>query len=177
MRLYPVLLSFISVLSLSTCLPAQQGREFRTLQQGTPVPVRLEETINSTHARLGERVALEVPVDVVLDGQIMIPAGSSALGTVAMVQRHGWTGHSWHEHAGRVEVNVDAVRLPGGQVVPLSMTQDAEIHSVTNIVSPKSDSRNLGARQTDERLAEGTVLHAYVRRDTIIVQQTASVSN
>ena len=182
MRVYQVVISLFTLPMTFLPLKAQQVRGYPTLQQGTAVALQLDETLDSAHARVGQRVAFEVAADVVVQNQVLIPAGAAALGTVALVSRHGLTGHSWHERAGRIDVNVDAVRLPSGQIVPLMITRDADVAANDDSVAPSMMPPSVSAsmvntRHQDLSIPEGTRLLAAVRRDTVIVQQTASVSD
>jgi hypothetical protein len=166
-------------LLLPAVAPAQTN-DFPKLLQGTPVMLVLDQTIDSAHSKMGQRVAFEVSGDVKIEDRVAIPAGSLALGTVTQATRRGWTGRG-----GRVSVNIDAVRLPGGQIVPLAATPDLEDNGngtvddaiATNLVAENMPSHRLIDHRKDTVIQIGTVVRAFVRRDTVIVQQTASVSN
>jgi hypothetical protein len=157
-----------------------QTTEYPTLLQGTPVMLLLDQTIDSGHSKMGQRVAFEVSRDVQLGDHIVIPAGALALGTVTQSSHPRLIGH-----AGRVSVNIDAVQLPGGQAVPLSISPDVEDEGqgtrddaiTASLVPPPVTPRLLSARRRDAVIPEGTEVRAFVRRDTVVVQQTASVSN
>ena len=181
--LSPVLLMLgTSLLTVSAL--AQKSPAFPTLAQGTPVILQLDETVNSATARVGQRVAFQVTGDVVLQGRVAIPAGSSALGTVAQVLRRGWAGNLGHGNS-RLDVNIDAVRLPSGQFVPLATSPDTQDNgrgtagdSIATSLEPSAVAPHLlSVHRKDVVIPEGTILRAYVRRDTVVVQQTASVSN
>lgn len=172
--------SSFAVVAVSFVASAAMGQtpSFPTLLQGTPVMLQLEQKIDGASARMGQRVAFEVSGDVKLGERVVIPVGSSALGTVTQVSRR------LLGHGGRVSVNIDAVRLPGGQVVPLSSSPDLEDNGsgtvddaiATNLVPAAAGER----RYTHHKpavIAEGTLVRAFVRRDTVIVRETASVSN
>ncbi len=173
-----------SILLFGLLLPAgaawSQTADFPKLLQGTPVMLLLDQTIDSAHSKMGQRVAFEVSGDVKLEDRVVIPAGSLALGTVTQATHRGWIGRG-----GRVSVNIDAVRLPGGQVVPLAATPDIEDNGngtvddaiATNLVAESTPSHRLVDHRKDTVIQQGTVVRAFVRRDTVIVQQTASVSN
>jgi hypothetical protein len=158
---------------------------FPTLLRGTPVTLQLDETLNSATARVGQRVAFEVTGDVVMNDRVVIPSGSSALGTVSQVLRHGWVPRLGKSAGSRLDVNIDTVRLPSGQIVPLSVTPDVEDNGhgttgdsiATSLVPSPATSHLLAAHRKDTLIPEGTLLRAFVRRDTVVVQQTASVSN
>jgi hypothetical protein len=157
-----------------------QAREYPTLLQGTPVMLLLDQTVNSEHSRMGQRVAFEVSRDVELGDRVVIPAGALALGTITQASRQHLLGHP-----GRVSVNIDAVRLPGGQVVPLSISPDVEDEGLgtrddaitASLLPPPVTPRLLSAHRRDAVIPEGTEVRAFVRRDTVVVEQTASVSN
>ncbi len=171
-----------SILPLSS--GAQQAAGFPTIQRGTLVTLQLDETINSSTARVGQRVAFEVTSDVLIQDRVAIPAGSAALGTVAQVLHRGWRGKITGGSS-RLDVNIDTVRLPSGQIIPLSVTPDAEDNGrgttadsiATSLEPSNATSHLLVAHRKDVLIPEGTILRAFVRRDTVVVQQTASVSN
>jgi hypothetical protein len=163
---------------------AQNSPAFPTLLQGTPVTLQLNETVNSATARMGQRVAFEVTSDVMSQDRVAIPAGCSALGTVVQVLHRGWTNKLGHGTS-RLDVKIDAVRLPSGQIVPLAVSPDVEDNgrgttsdSIATSLEPSPVTpRLLSVHRKDVLIPEGTILRAYVRRDTAVVQQTASVSN
>ncbi len=157
-----------------------QTRDYPMLLQGTPVMLLLDQTVDSEHSRMGQRVAFEVARDVQTGSRVLIPAGSLALGTVTQASRQKLLGH-----AGRVSVNIDAVRLPGGQVVPLSISPDIQDEGqgtrddviTASLVPPPVTPHFLAVHRRDEVIPQGTEVRAFVRSDTIVVEQTASVSN
>jgi hypothetical protein len=131
--------------------------------------LQLDQKLDSASARLGQRVAFEVSNDVTVKDQVLIPAGSLALGTVTQASHHG-LGH------GRVSVEIDSVRLPGGQAVLLSSTPDLE----DNGAGTRDDAIATSLHSSRHKFAvipQGTVVRAFIRRDTVVMQQTASVSN
>ena len=168
-----------SAQNLHTAAGVQTG-EYTTLLQGTPVMLLLDQTVNSAHSKMGQRVAFEVERDVQLGNKVVIPAGALAMGTVTQASHQRSLGH-----AGRISVNIDVVRLPSGQVVPLSISPDVEDNGrgtrddaiTASLVPPPVAPRLLSAHRRDAVIAEGTEMRAFVRRDTVVVEQTASVSN
>lgn len=157
-----------------------QTHDYPTLLQGTPVMLLLDQTVDSEHAKMGQRVAFEVARDVQTGNRVMIPAGSLALGTVTQASHQKLLGR-----AGRVSVNIDAVRLPGGQVVPLSISPDVEDEGrgtrddaiTASLVARPVTPHFLAVHRREEVIPQGTEVRAFVRRDTVVVEQTASVSN
>jgi hypothetical protein len=167
-------------ISLALGTACAQTQSFPTLLRGTPVMLQLDQTIDGSNSRMGQRVSFVVSGDVKIGEHVVIPAGSSALGTVVQASRRGW-----FEGTGRVSVNIDAVRLPSGQVVPLCTTPDLEDNGggtvddaiATSLQPPPVGGHLLLHRAKPAVIPEGTVVVAFIRRDTAIVQQTASVSN
>jgi hypothetical protein len=176
----PIRFSLLIAVCSSVGAAVAQAPAFPTLQQGTPVMLLLDQTIDSAHSKMGQRVAFEVSDDVTIANRVVIPSGSVALGTVTQASRRGWT-----MRAGKVSVNIDAVRLPGGQIVALCTTPDIENNGsgavddaiATSLVPPPVVPHLLSTHRKDAMIPEGTTVRAFVRRDTVIVQQTASVSN
>lgn len=76
---------------------------------GTKVPLSLLNSISTKNAIEGDRVYLETIFPVMVDGQIVIPVGSSVAGTVTTVKRAGRV-------KGRAElfVRFDSLILPNG---------------------------------------------------------------
>lgn len=73
------------------------------LRNGTPVPLRLLETLTTQgkNLRAGYRFRMETVEDVRVNGQVVIPAGSLAAGEITEVRNKGMWGKSG-KFAGRV---------------------------------------------------------------------------
>ena len=63
-----------------------------TIKAGTPVPIRLEETITSETATAGQSVRFSVTRNVEVDGVVVIEAGSRVDGEVTFSQHTGTLG-------------------------------------------------------------------------------------
>jgi hypothetical protein len=85
------------------------------IANGTPVKVRLTQTINSTHAHRGDRLQFEVIKDVTVGGLTVIRAGAEARGSVAKIHGRRLCGMG-----GQVIVKLDSVELVTGETVSLS---------------------------------------------------------
>ncbi len=107
------------------------------LENSTPVRLRLLHNLSSADASDHQTVDLEVLEAVKVGDMIVIPKGALASGTVTDVERRGRMGHG-----GRLELNVESVRLPDGEKVPLrgGQTEDAGDHigNTTNSVAATS---------------------------------------
>ena len=83
------------------------------LKKGTPVKLKILETISSETAKIGDLVNFEVAEDVKVDDSIVIPVGNKARGFVARAESRKLFG------AGALNVYVHSVVGPGGLLVPL----------------------------------------------------------
>ncbi len=87
------------------------------LRVGAPVPVVLSEalTTKGKNLKVGRRVALEVAQDVLLNGQVVIPARSPVEGVLTEVRNKGMWGKSGaiRLHINSVNINGVNIRLKG----------------------------------------------------------------
>src|SRR5580658_10378490 len=89
------------------------------LQDGTPVRLRLDRTVSSANAHVGETVDFEVTEPVIDRNYVVIPKGTVALGRVTKVETKRRFGR-----AGELELSIDSVRLPDGRTVLLRATPE-----------------------------------------------------
>jgi hypothetical protein len=89
------------------------------MKSGTPVELRLAETISSAHAHKGDRLEFEVVKDAVIRGFTLIRSGSRAKGTVVGVRGKRPLGIG-----GKVTFDLDSVELTSGRSVGLVMRRD-----------------------------------------------------
>jgi hypothetical protein len=92
-----------------------------TLQDGTAVKLRLAENLSSATAKAGQQVSFEVLEEVDVEGVPVVAKGAQALATVTMAEPKRSMGR-----AGKLDVNVDSVRLIDGEKAALSATQNAK---------------------------------------------------
>jgi hypothetical protein len=90
-----------------------------TLQDGTPVRLRLNRTVSSATAHEGETVDFEVTEPVINQNYVVVPKGSVALGRVTKVETKRRFGR-----AGALELSIDSVRLLDGRTIPLRATRE-----------------------------------------------------
>jgi hypothetical protein len=90
-----------------------------TLLDGTPVKIRLSETLSSESAKTGQQVAFEVVEEVDVQGVAVLPKGATALATVTTAEPKKRMGRG-----GKLDVNVDSARLIDGEKVQLRAVQD-----------------------------------------------------
>jgi hypothetical protein len=66
----------------ATPLPAVAPPPPHTLLDGTPIRLRLTQTISSANAKTGQDIPFDVIEEIKVDGTVVIPKGATALGTV-----------------------------------------------------------------------------------------------
>lgn len=102
-----------------TQAPAPAGETTRAplafgLEDGTPVKLRLQRTISSGDAHVDDRVDFDVIDEIKVKDLVVIPKGSVAWGTVTEAQPKRRMARG-----GKLNVNIDSVRLADGEKCPL----------------------------------------------------------
>jgi hypothetical protein len=110
----PVVPATIPAATASVPLP-------NVLQNGTAVKMRLTENLTSATAKMGQQVSFEVLDEVDLLGVPVIAKGAQALATVTTAETKKSMGRG-----GKLDVNIDSVRLVDGENAALSATQNAK---------------------------------------------------
>jgi hypothetical protein len=90
-----------------------------TLLDGTPVKLRLSETISSADAKVGQEIPFEVVEEVKVDDVVVLPKGASAIGTVTECNAKKSMGR-----AGKLNISISYARLADQEKVALRETQD-----------------------------------------------------
>lgn len=126
-------------LSLSCCLAAQQAIPTpdssnspssaaattipapHTLLDGTPVKLRLSQTISSADAKVGQEVPFEVLEDVKVDDVVVLPKGATAIASVTEAEHKKSMGR-----AGKLNVAISYARLADNQKVALRAVKEAK---------------------------------------------------
>jgi hypothetical protein len=91
------------------------------LEDGTPVHLVLSQNLSSADAVTGQTVEFEVVDDVIVNGFIVIPHGATAWATVTDAEHKKRMGR-----AGKLDLNVDKVRLADGEKALLRAVKDAK---------------------------------------------------
>ena len=92
-----------------------------TLEDGTPVKLRMEQTVSSADAHVGDSVALEVLEEVRVGNIVVIPKGGIAMGTVTAAQSKRNMGRG-----GKLDINIDYVKLSDGEKAALRAVKDGK---------------------------------------------------
>ena len=85
-----------------------------TLQDGTPVKLRIGRTVSSADAHVGDTVDFEVLEEVRVSNILVIPKGGNAFATVTEAKSKGHMGKG-----GKLDINIDYVRLADGEKAAL----------------------------------------------------------
>jgi hypothetical protein len=139
------------------------------LKDGTPIKVRLDRTLSSSDARVGDTVEFEVVADVVVDGAVVVPSGGRVHGTVTQARPKGLMGK-----AGKLDVSMDYAHSILGEKIAVRAVQDTArlgggnsgvVDLATSIVTaPKF----LFMKGKDVTIPKGTEVIAYVNRDVAL---------
>jgi hypothetical protein len=91
------------------------------LEDGTPVELRISQTVSSADAHVNDPVEFEVSEDVVVSGVVIIPRGAKAWGTVTEAKHKRRLGRG-----GKLEIVMTSVELADGEKAPLRATKEAQ---------------------------------------------------
>lgn len=101
-----------------------------TIPDGTPIKLRLAESVSSAHGRTGDRLHFVVVRDVNIEGFTVIPAGSVASGSITGVKGRRLLGIG-----GKVSLKLDSVGLVNGDRVKLRARMDVKGRSRITLVA------------------------------------------
>src|SRR6266404_7207157 len=91
------------------------------LEDGTPVKLRIAQTVSSADARVDDKVEFEVLEEVRVSDILVIPKGGIAWGTVTEAQPKRRMARG-----GKLEIVMDSVRLVDGQKAALRAVKNAK---------------------------------------------------
>lgn len=89
------------------------------LEDGTPVKMRINRTVSSGDAHVGDTVDFEVLEDVSLNGTLVIPKGGLGFATVTEAQAKRRMARG-----GKLDINIDYVKLVDGDKAALRAVKD-----------------------------------------------------
>jgi hypothetical protein len=140
------------------------------LDDGTPVRLRINRTISSEDAKVGDTVDFEVLEDVNSHDVILIPRGGIALATITEAQSKRRMGR-----AGKLNVNIDNAKLVDGEKVALRAVKEVKGGShtgamtgaivATAIVFFPAAPLFLFMKGKDITIPKGTEITAYINGD------------
>jgi len=91
------------------------------LEDGTPIKLRLTRNLSSADATTGDRVDFEVLEEVKVKDVIVVPRGGLALATITEAEHKRRMARG-----GKLNVNIDDVRLADGEKAPLRAVKEAK---------------------------------------------------
>src|SRR5260221_5805379 len=91
------------------------------LEDGTPIKLRLTRNLSSADATTGDRVDFEVLEDIKVKDVIVVPRGGLALATITEAEHKRRMARG-----GKLDVNIDDVRLIDGEKAPLRAVKEVK---------------------------------------------------
>ena len=107
--------------SVQSSTPGAAPASGPVLQDGTPVKLRLGTTVSSSTAHVGDSIDLEVIEEVTIGSTVVIQKGATAIATVTDAHSKKSMGR-----AGKVDINIDYVRLADGEKAALRAVKDVK---------------------------------------------------
>ena len=98
-----------------------QPLKAHTLLDGTPVKLRLSQTISSSDAKVGQEIPFEAVEDIKVDDVVVLPKGSTAIGTVTEANAKKSMGR-----AGKLNMSMSYARLADQEKVALRAIKDSK---------------------------------------------------
>lgn len=105
----------------TTPSPTNESPRGIVLEDGTPVHLILSQNLSSADAVTGQTVEFEVVDDIIVNGLVVIPHGSTAWATVTDAEHKRRMGR-----AGKLDLNIDKVRLADGEKALLRAVKDTK---------------------------------------------------
>jgi len=141
------------------------------LPDGTPVKLRTARNLSSADEKTGGSVDFEVLEDVKVGDLIVIPHGSTAIGTVTNAKPKGRMGK-----AGKLDITIDYVRTVAGDKVALRAVKETKGSSSTGAMTGAIVATSilffpaapffLFMKGKDITIPKGTAITSYVNGDT-----------
>jgi hypothetical protein len=118
---------------LALSVSAQQVKDTAaqlTIPDGTPIELRLVESVSSNDAHKGDRLNFIVVKDVNLGGYTMVPAGTIARGTITEVKGKRFLGIG-----AKISLRLDSLELADGEILKLRASKVVKGGSRTKLMA------------------------------------------
>ena len=139
------------------------------LRAGTPLVLVTDSSLNSKTAQVGDRVSLLLDEDIVVDGAVVAPKGSTVEARVTEANHAGAAGRP-----GDLAFEVDSVKVNGTEVVLQGgqTLEGADRYGKTRgwLFVPVAGIAALGIHGDEAEIKPGMRLTAQVAADTTLVQ-------
>jgi hypothetical protein len=102
--------------------PAPSGPpQPHTLLDGTPIKLRLSQTISSSDAKVGQEIPFEAIEEIKVDDAVVIPKGATAIATVTEADHKKSMGR-----AGKLNISITYVRLADNEKAALRAVKETK---------------------------------------------------
>jgi hypothetical protein len=91
------------------------------LHDATPIRLRLIQNLSSEEAKAGDSVDFEVLDDLVVDDMLVVARGAKATATITESEPKSWVARG-----GKLDINVDYVRLVNGDKIAVRAVKEAK---------------------------------------------------
>lgn len=136
-----------------------------TLLDSTPVRMKLNKTLSSANAQVGDEVNFEISEDVIVDGLVVIPKGAAAMGVINEAEPRKALGRG-----GKLSVLLRSVRLADDQQAVLRSGGEGKGSSSTaGVVIPVMHGKDI-------TFPKGMDFIAYVNGDTHLKRENFHAS-
>jgi hypothetical protein len=163
---------------LATVMPGVASAQNYYIPNGYPVMLTTQTDLSSRYNKAGERINFSVAENVGAKGQVLIPAGSIAVGEIVRSDRNGHVGKS-----GKITVRVMYIDTPQRRI---ALSGDRAVRGKSGtlpVVATFVFVSMLGSmfiHGTNAKIPAGTMVQAYLAEDLKFAatgndtQQTAS---
>jgi PEGA domain len=154
-------------------LPVKYSPEgFPILEDGTPIHLRLTQTLSSATCKTGDRIDFEVVDPVILDGVTVVPQGGIAWGRVTNAEHKRRM-----TRGGKLAIEITAVKMANSDKAKLRASRDAKGGGHTGVMGGAMVGTAivfwpaaplfLLMHGKEAKIPEGTEVTAYVNGDTV----------
>ncbi len=136
-----------------------------TLKNGTLLQVSLSQTVKGKTAQIGQRVSFRLLHDVKINGKIVIPSGTNAIGEIVDANAPGMVGKP-----GALTIQIKSIQAIDGSNVPLSASRviKGEDKTILAVILTLLCIVGLFTEGGDASLQQGTIIEAYTIGDVDI---------
>ena len=148
-----------------------QNNQAHMLLGGTPIKLRLSQTVTSATAKQGDEIPFEVMDEVQVNGVTVLKKGSTAIGVVTEAQSKKSMGR-----AGKLNMTISYARLVDGEKVALRAVSDNKGGSHTGAMTGAMVATSLiiwpaapfflFIKGKDITIPQGTAITAFIDGDT-----------
>lgn len=102
----------------SSLINTANKKEAMTIPANTPITLKVENSISTKKAKVGDIVTLRVAYNVMSEGQVAIPAGSIAKAQISYLKKPKIFGKG-----GEIKMSVESIIMPNGNNIKISANE------------------------------------------------------